>query len=192
MVAAESTQQVSALGRALLSVLCRREATGYELSRVMSTSTDYFWSARHSQIYAELARLEAAGLVRHTDIAAAGPRQSKRYAVTGDGRRSVLQWLRSEPEAHVDRDPVILRAHALWLLPPDEAAQVLAGIERASRERLALYQSFERALDEEGQGRVPGHPDFGSWATVRAGIEFHQGRLRWCRDVRRRLQQSEG
>ncbi|WP_265444109.1 PadR family transcriptional regulator [Flexivirga meconopsidis] len=188
----ESTKQVSALGRALLSVLCRREATGYELSRAMSNSTDYFWTARHSQIYAELARLETAGLVRHTDIAAAGPRQSKRYAVTAAGRRSVLHWLRTEPEAHVDRDPVILRAHALWLLPPDEALEVLAGIEDASRERLTLYRSFERELDDDGQARTASHPDFGSWATVRAGIEFHQGRLRWCRDVRRRLQQEDG
>ena len=55
----------SNLGCALLGLLARSPSTGYDLARRMERPVGYFWSARHSQIYPELAKLERAGLVSH-------------------------------------------------------------------------------------------------------------------------------
>ncbi len=48
---------VTSLGYALLALLARTPLTGYDLAQRMLRSTDFFWTARHSQIYPELARL---------------------------------------------------------------------------------------------------------------------------------------
>ena len=55
----------STLGYAILGLLADGPQTGYDLTRRMERPVGFYWTARHSQIYPELARLEAAGLVRH-------------------------------------------------------------------------------------------------------------------------------
>src|SRR5690606_24488121 len=55
---------VSTLGFALLSLLTRGPATGYDLAQRMKAPIGHFWTAKHSQIYPELARLAEAGHVR--------------------------------------------------------------------------------------------------------------------------------
>ena len=56
---------MTTLGYALLGLLARRALSGYDLAREMKRPVGYFWQARHSQIYPQLARLEALGLVAH-------------------------------------------------------------------------------------------------------------------------------
>ena len=54
--------RISSLGYALLSLLSRRNRSGYELSHSTSPPLDsLLWSAGHSQIYPELAKLADAG-----------------------------------------------------------------------------------------------------------------------------------
>ena len=62
----------STLGHAILGLLARRPSTGYDLARRMDRPVGWFWTARHSQIYAELARLEHEGLVDHEEVDGAG------------------------------------------------------------------------------------------------------------------------
>ncbi|HEX3468484.1 MAG TPA: PadR family transcriptional regulator, partial [Candidatus Elarobacter sp.] len=82
--------KVSTLGHALLGLLSAEPRTGYDLTAAFDLSLANVWSARHSQIYPELAKLQAAGLIEQTE---AGPRGSKRYAATADGRAAVVRWL---------------------------------------------------------------------------------------------------
>ena len=58
----------STLGFALLGLLARQPRTGYELSQALRRPIGYFWTAGHSQVYPELARLDAAGYISHTVI----------------------------------------------------------------------------------------------------------------------------
>ena len=91
------TDKTSDLGHALLGLLARREATGYDLSARLAAPLGYFWTARHSQVYPELARLEAAGLVSYEEIPGRGPRPTKRYAVTAAGRSALAAWVVTDP-----------------------------------------------------------------------------------------------
>src|SRR5262245_2888646 len=68
---------VSTLGYALLSLLTRGPATGYDLTQRMREPIGFFWVAQHSQIYPELARLADDGHVRATEGHGPGPHAKK-------------------------------------------------------------------------------------------------------------------
>ena len=68
------------LGYAVLGLLSREELSGYDLKRWMERPLGYFWNARHSQIYPELARLEEEGFVTHTLVEQSGKPDKKEYA----------------------------------------------------------------------------------------------------------------
>ena len=53
------------LSHALLAALSQQSATGYELAQHFDGSLGHFWKASHQQIYRDLAKLEAQGLVQH-------------------------------------------------------------------------------------------------------------------------------
>ena len=51
------------LRHGLLGLLAGRPMSGYELTKTFDGSLRYVWAAQHSQIYPELGRLLAAGLI---------------------------------------------------------------------------------------------------------------------------------
>lgn len=167
----------STLGYALLGLLAREPATGYDLARMMRRPVGYFWSAGHSQIYPELARLEGAGLVRHTVVDGAGPRATKRFRVTPSGRRDVRAWLLATT-AEVDEREVLLRVYLLFVLSPPEALGVVEAIRDHHRDTLEHYRAI--GLDD---GVRQWGPDLVERATLRWGIAFEEGRLAWCDDL---------
>src|SRR5438270_4169475 len=89
---------VTALGYALLSLLARELLSGYDIARYMQVPVGFFWQARHSQIYPELARLEAQGLVTHQVVEQRDRPDKKLYSITGAGHAALRQWV-TEPTA---------------------------------------------------------------------------------------------
>lgn len=171
---------VSALGHALLGLLARGPATGYDLTRAMDRRLAYFWSARHSQVYPELARLEAAGLVEHEVVDGAGPRPTKRYAPTESGMAELLEWILQGPEESVERDSTLLRVSSLWLVDRAAARELVERVRQHSADRLELYREFAAEFEADPAAHDPGRPEFSTRATVEAGLRFHAGRLGWC------------
>ena len=112
---------ISRLGYAILALLARQPSTGYELSARASRPLGYFWSARHSQIYPELRKLLAQGLVRFTARPGPGPRAKKVYSVTEAGLAALREWVIQPPEPAPSRDDLVLKAYAAWTADPAAA-----------------------------------------------------------------------
>ena len=123
---------------AVLGLLARRPSTGYELTQTFDRSLRTSWHARHSQIYPELAKLEAADLVK---VVGHGARRSKTYAITEAGREELRQWL---VEAEPDRSQRSESGLRLFLTPLLEPAD-----RRATYERDRAYIDRELAALEE-------------------------------------------
>lgn len=166
---------MSALGNALLGLLSRQSATGYDLAKLLKNPVSHFWTARHSQIYPELARLESDGLVKHTVIDGAGPRPTKRYAVTPAGRAAVRQWL-LDTSNPVDPKEILLRVYLVNLLPATDAITVLTVLRD---HHLSMVELFE-AIPYESEVAQPFEtPGFGDWATLSWGLEYERRRAAW-------------
>src|SRR4051794_34700265 len=94
------------LRHAVLGLLIAKPSTGYEVQQRFDQSLAHAWHATHSQIYPELGKLEAAGLV---EVVGEGPRRSRTFAVTDAGREEVRRWLLEPDPARAQRNPTAVR-----------------------------------------------------------------------------------
>lgn len=85
----------------LLGFLNLRPQTGYDLKKVMDSSTQAFWHARLSQIYPTLKALEAEGLIASRVEPQVGKPDRRVYRITERGRAELLEWL-AESVEHVE------------------------------------------------------------------------------------------
>jgi DNA-binding PadR family transcriptional regulator len=116
-----STNAPTQTGYTLLGLLSfGRELSGYELKQ-MAENLRFFWSApAMSQVYREVERLAAAGLVSQHSVVRDGTRSTKVYRLTAEGEEAVRSWLSAPPEPPVLRHPVALRVFFGHLLDPDD------------------------------------------------------------------------
>jgi DNA-binding PadR family transcriptional regulator len=172
----------STLGFALLALLARRPRTGYELRQAMREPVGFFWTASHSQIYPELARLEADGMVRHRVIAGPGPRGTKRYQCTATGRRALAAWAARPPDQTLERDELMLKVYALWTAPRAAARRLIEEQRRDHRARLARYQEIDAEFQDLHAAALtdPATPEFAAYATLRCGLSYERHRIGWC------------
>ncbi|MBT2906481.1 PadR family transcriptional regulator, partial [Streptomyces sp. McG8] len=80
------------LPHAILTALLEKPSSGLELTRRFDRSIGYFWSATHQQIYRELGKLEAEGLIRALPSEQPARGQKKAYEVLPAGREELARW----------------------------------------------------------------------------------------------------
>jgi DNA-binding PadR family transcriptional regulator len=95
------------LRHGLLGLLAEGPASGYDLARRFQEALGSVWPAQHPQIYAELSRLDAAGLI---EVDSRGPRRRKAYRITDAGLAEVRRWLAEENVDHTFRMEILLRS----------------------------------------------------------------------------------
>jgi len=167
------------LRHSLLGLLAEQPRTGYELTRLFDESLLNVWPASHSQIYPELAKLAADGLIRQTD---SGPRGKKVYSITPEGLDEVMAWLRTEPD-HSTRNPSFLRVFFLWLMEPDDA---IAFLEREELVHEVKLREFE------AKAELPVRDTPGGWAFRMAldwGVRYEREMLEWNTWARRVMEE---
>ncbi|MBC8160569.1 MAG: PadR family transcriptional regulator [Roseiflexaceae bacterium] len=176
---------MTTLGYALLGLLAREPASGYDLKRQLQAPIGFFWRARHSQIYPELARLEAIGLVTYQVVAQHDLPDKKVYTITAEGRGALRDWVATPAEAPVVRDEVLLKTFSLWLVEPAAAVALVRDQERRHVEQLQVYEGLHQQLVQRA-GAALTHwdsPYFASYITLQKGIGAERQYLEWCRWV---------
>jgi DNA-binding PadR family transcriptional regulator len=168
---------LSPTARVILGLLAWQSRTGYEIKQVTDRSTRFFWGASYGQIYPELRRLEAVGLVESREEPR-GRVPRRVYSLTAAGRSAVDAWLAETVEAYEVRDEGLLKLFFGDLGPPERLREL---IER----RLAWYQ--ESAALFRGIGEELGELDETSGAVLRYGIELMEWNAAWWADLEQRL-----
>jgi DNA-binding PadR family transcriptional regulator len=142
------------LPHALLGLLSEEPSSGYELTRKFERALQrYAWHAQHSQIYPELARLAADGLV---EVVAEGARGRRTYAITEAGRAELRRWMLDPPAVFVVRNEFVLRLFLLSTLDPEDARTILRPIaEESERELETLREGIEKANAAAPPGAEP-------------------------------------
>ncbi|MCW2759777.1 MAG: PadR family transcriptional regulator, partial [Nocardioidaceae bacterium] len=137
-------------------------------------------TARHSQIYPELARLEATGLVDHEVVAGAGPRDTKRYRRTDLGLEELEAFVLDELAEQPVRDLETLRLWSLWTVAPAAARVVVEQSRERHADRLAAYEAELAELVDAPEARDPRHPWFASRLTLEGGARTRRAAVEWC------------
>lgn len=184
----------STLGYAVLGLLARESLSGYDLTSRMRAPVGFFWEARHSQIYPELARLEERGLVTHRVVAQQDRPDKKVYTITDVGLEALEGWVVQSPAPRPTRDELVLKAYSLWLADPKRALALFREQERQHEERLLRYEEIGAWMEKEW-GRdleQTSSPRFASYAALQRGIGQERGYMDWCRWIIERLEKSSG
>lgn len=168
------------LRHALLGLLADEPASGYALARRFEAALQrYAWSAGHSQIYPELARLADEGLI---EVAEEGARGRRTYAITDAGRAELRSWLVDEPAYTSVRNVLVLKMFLLSTLDPADARTFLTRLADKVERELEDLRAQVTELDASGGSRNFGRlaaeyglreyalvRDWARWAIERIG-----------------------
>lgn len=173
----------STLGYVLLGAIAREPFTGYDLARYIEQRVSHYFSTHLSQIYPELAKLHAAGLVDVEVVPQKGRPDKKLYRITADGRAALRAWVVSPTP--LSPAEILVRTHAVWLADADEAI--------AAYTALAENCAAERAHFEEVLGRMPSDPPptsplFSDVMNLRFGVAAMKQQEAWARAIAARFQ----
>ena len=136
------------LRHALLGVIKDTPLTGYDLVRHFQGTVGYLWSAPQSQIYPQLRRMEAEGLVE-AKVAPRGRRAQKRiYSVTDAGMAELRRWATDFMPLPAQRDPIMLKAAFFDLAPLESVREQLRAHIAQFQWRLEQWQAREDAIRE--------------------------------------------
>jgi PadR family transcriptional regulator AphA len=165
----------------ILGMLRLGKRTGYEIKSLVDVSVRFFWAASYGQIYPELAKLEAAGLVRG-EVDRSDGRGRKAYELTEEGERALHDWLTSDAPLHFElRHEGALKFFFADGLTPEEQVRQVARM-RAEHEVVRDQLSAMAGAREAGGG-TPSHPRL----TLEWGITYQEQMIDWCLEMERRL-----
>jgi len=177
---------ISLLGYAILSLLARIPLSGYDLAREMKKPHSFFFGqAQLSQIYPELARLEATELVASQIIEQRGRPDRKVYSILPLGHQQLERWVVSPTPLLEVRSEFLIKAHSLWLADPEQALLQFQEQERYHQANLAAYEEALSMLEERWGARLAlmNIPDFGDYLTVKRGVGYERDYIAWLQWV---------
>lgn len=133
------------LRHAILGILTADGLTGYEFTKAFEDSVGYVWSAPQSQIYPELRRMEADGLVVGEDLAR-GSSTKRRYTITDEGRAELQAWLEKPVPFRAERNPHRLQALYYDMIAPEVAHEHFEAHLHHWEERRAQWQTRRQTI----------------------------------------------
>ena len=122
---------------AVLGMVVLGARSGYEVRRAAERSVRFFWALGPPQVYAELKRLEAAGLTTGRDDARGG-RARRVFEATDAGREALRRWIADEDDVGTLelRDPELLRLFFADAVDRDAAIAHVVHMRRPSEQAL--------------------------------------------------------
>jgi len=172
--------ELSSTAHVILGMLSWRPMSGYEIKSLVDKSTRNFWAASYGQIYPELRRLSAAGLIEGRAEPRGGRRRNV-YRLAPAGRRALEAWLATDAETFEARDEGLLKLFFA------EAG----GEEAAIRALDAKRREHERLLARLEEIEATGRPDGFAYHVLRYGIECNRWQAEWCERTMRELENEQ-
>jgi DNA-binding PadR family transcriptional regulator len=133
---------------AALALLTAQPMTGYELVGYFDATVGLMWAASPSQLYPELRRMEADGLIEAQTLPRGTRAEKRRYSVTRQGRKELTEWVKTPLPFPPERDSHRLQIAYAELTDPATAARLLQDHKDYYTGRLAQWTKLLRVIQE--------------------------------------------
>ena len=173
--------ELSSTAYVILGMLGWRPMSGYEIKSIVDKSARLFWAASYGQIYPELRRLTAAGLIEGKANPQGG-RKRNVYRLTSAGRGELRAWLQADPQVFELRDEGLLK---LFFADADGQRSAVATLEAKRRHHQGLVEHLE-GVD------ATGGPEGYARLVLRYGIELNAWITDWCERTIDALEEGTG
>jgi DNA-binding PadR family transcriptional regulator len=173
------------LRHAILTALLDRDASGYELARHFDQSVANFWHALPAQLYPEINRLEADGLVDVTEVPQERRPTKRALAINDAGRAELQRWVTEPSRPFTLKDELMVRVRSG---ADTEPASIVEALHIRRERSAAKLDSYLAARDAMLRGRTEAEflgsaRRIGPYLTANAGIALEQGQLAWIDDT---------
>ena len=180
-----------ALRHVLLVALHHQPSTGYEVTRRFDSTLGHFWKASHQQVYRELARLEADGLVTFREIAQEGRPDKKRYRLTAKGRRELERWLSEPPPGRRVNDDLLVKILGGELIGAAILREHIQAKRQETEQRLEVLLAFEQRYRKGlPLGKLATERRL-LYLTLRKGILMARANIAWAREAEALLDEGK-
>jgi DNA-binding PadR family transcriptional regulator len=169
------------LRHAILTALLDGDASGYDLARHFDLSVANFWHALPAQLYPELNRLEADGLVDVTEVPQQRRPTKRLFAINDAGRAELRRWVAEPSRPFSLKDELMVRVRSGADTDPESILEAL----RARRDlSVAKLDGYLAARDAMLRGRTEAQflqtaRRVGPYLTVNAGIALERAQMAW-------------
>ncbi|MBU9763089.1 PadR family transcriptional regulator [Mycobacterium sp. TNTM28] len=182
-----------ALRDAVLATLLDGEASGYDLAKGFDASVANFWMATPQQLYRELDRMAADGLIT-ARLVEQDRRPNKRlYSLTERGRQALREFTEVPPKPGAIREDLLVQIQAV---DAGNVDAVRAGLTERTHWAAAKLARYRRAQDHLLAGRTEAAylaetDRIGPYLTLLRGIRFEEENLDWARRALAVLEQRQ-
>ncbi|KDN75922.1 PadR family transcriptional regulator [Streptomyces olindensis] len=181
-----------ALRNAVMAALLEGEASGYDLAKAFDATVANFWMSTPQQLYRELERMEAEGLVTARVVEQERRPNKRLFSLTEAGRRAVRAYT-AEPlgKPAVIRDELMVKVQCLDAGDMDAVRTAIAERMEWATAKLARYERLrQRLLDGRSEEAYFAEAErIGPYLTLLRGMSFERENLQWGDMALRRLEQ---
>lgn len=173
------------LRNAVMAVLLEGEASGYDLAKSFDASVANFWMATPQQIYRELDKMAAEGLVQPRLVRQDRRPNKRLFSLTEAGRRALYEFTAEPPR------PVAIREELMVQVQAVDAGDVEA-VKHSLRERMSWAEAkvarFERLrarlLNGRNEAEYLAEADrIGPYLTLMRGLTFERENVNWAKQT---------
>ncbi len=174
-----------ALRDAVLAALLDGESSGYDLAKSFDASVANFWTATPQQLYRELERLAADGLIEARVVQQERRPNKRLFSLTAAGRAAIAAFSAAPPRRSTFRDELLIKVNAVDGGDADAVRGLVAEQLRWSQTKLERYERMRVRLlggcDEDDY--LATGERVGPYLTLLRGIAFEEENIRWAQRV---------
>ncbi len=159
----------------ILVALSEGPKTGYDVAKLFDKTIGFFWRARHSQIYRELAKLKEKQWVTSQEVEQSGKPNKMVFTITDEGRDALFNWSREPNEPQELKDDFLIQLYRLESIDLEAFRENLMLRMESHRDRHGRYIEKYEVL--EGKNSLS---DVGQKLALEVGIRWESEWTDWC------------
>ncbi|MFL0247102.1 PadR family transcriptional regulator [Candidatus Clostridium stratigraminis] len=174
----------------LLGLLQEENLSGYELKKIIDIRMSFFWQESYGQIYPELSKMAAEGLVEISNRDPEGDlkREKISYKITPKGANEFKKWMEQENEKDTVRSEFLLKLFLSTTKNDSEMRRHIIKFKEQSQEKLKLFNLFSSELEQ----MIELHNNHRQILSV-LDLGKRQAKLYidWCEEILKNLERGE-
>ncbi|MFF9035943.1 PadR family transcriptional regulator [Streptomyces sp. NPDC014892] len=181
-----------ALRNAVMAALLEGEASGYDLAKAFDATVANFWMSTPQQLYRELERMEAEGLVTARVVEQERRPNKRLFSLTRAGREAVHAYTAEPPgKPGVIRDELMVKVQCVDVGDSEAVRAAVAQRMEWATAKLARYERLrQRLLDGRSEEAYFAEAErVGPYLTLLRGMALERENLQWGDMALRRLDQ---
>ncbi len=171
-----------ALRHAVLAALLDEELSGYQLAKAFDLGVANFWYAQPQQLYAELTRLEKAGLIRGREVVQDTRPNKRLFTVTDAGLAELEHFTAAAAKPAFVRDDLLVKVQAADHIDTGNLITQLTERAAFAQAKIDLFGRLLHTMrgDRAEEEFLLHGERIGPYLTCLRGLAFEQGNRDWC------------